>query len=96
MLTPGTLVLDSKTRSGEITVGNPGDTVSTFCVEDSAFVQKQDGQLFANTNPKPVFGAQDMPRVGPRRFVLASGEGRQFVWPLACRPDWRLASTALT
>lgn len=76
MLTPGTLVLDSKTRSGEITVGNPDDTVSTFRVEDSAFIQAPDGQLSANTNPKPEFGAQDMVRVGPRRFVLASGEGQ--------------------
>jgi hypothetical protein len=76
MLTPGTLVLDSKTHSGEITVGNPGDTVSTFRVEDSAFIQALDGQLSANPNPKPVFGAQDMLRVGPRRFVLASGEGQ--------------------
>ena len=76
MLTPGTLILDSKTHSGEITVGNPGDSVSTFRVEDAAFNQKPDGQLVANTNPKPAFGAQDMLRVGPRRFVLASGEGQ--------------------
>jgi len=76
MLTPGTLVLDSKTRSGEITVGNPGDTVSTYRVDDSAFIQAPDGQLSANQDPKPAFGAQDMLRVGPRRFVLASGEGQ--------------------
>jgi hypothetical protein len=76
MLTPGTLVLDAKDRSGEITVGNPGDSVASFRVEDSAFIQADDGQLSANSAAKPAFSAQEMLRVGPRRFVLASGEGQ--------------------
>jgi hypothetical protein len=76
MLTPGTLVLDGSTRSGEITVGNPGDGVSTFRVDDAFFVQAASGQLSVDSPKTARNSALALLRVGPRRFALAGGEGQ--------------------
>lgn len=76
MLTPGTLVLDGSTRSGEIMVGNPGDGVATFRVDDAFFVQAANGQLSANSPKTAGNSALAFLRVGPRRFALAGGEGQ--------------------
>ena len=76
MLTPGTLILDDATRSGEITVGNPGDSVATFRVDDAFFVQSANGQLAAQPAAAASNSALEFLRVGPRRFALAGGEGQ--------------------
>ncbi|RNF85249.1 hypothetical protein EER27_05630 [Lysobacter psychrotolerans] len=76
MLTPGTLVLDGATRSGEITVGNPGEAVATFRVDNAFFVQAPNGQLSARLPETPSNSALELLRVGPRRFALAGGEGQ--------------------
>jgi len=76
MLSTGTVILDDRTRAGEILVGNPTQSLSSFEVHDAFFVQDATGNLTQISPEGPANSALSFLRVGPRAFALGPGESQ--------------------
>jgi fimbrial chaperone protein len=76
MLSTGTVILDDRTRAGEVLVGNPTQSLSSFEIQDAFFVQNDAGNLTQVSPEGPANSAQPHLRVGPRAFALGPGESQ--------------------
>jgi len=76
LVTPGTLFLSDRSPSGEIHVGNPGEGIATFEVQETSFRQLENGRLVSEELELAEQAAHFFIRFGPRQFSLAGGEAQ--------------------
>lgn len=78
-ITPRRIILESRDRTGELTLVNMGNQEGTFRIEVLNYRQSADGTYATLDGPlDPRFNPDDILRLSPRQFTIPAG-GRQKV-----------------
>lgn len=76
MVSPGTVVFEDRTRGAELLVANTGSRTSTYRLDTTYFMMREDGLLTEVKGPHPSDSAVEMLRYSPRQFQLAPGDSQ--------------------